>query len=106
MGYKLGVGAGGTFTDLLLIDEETEATHRAKVPSTPADPSIAMLNVIDLFTERAGIDPRSVQQQAMHCTTVATNVVLEGKGARVGLVVTGVPTDLSGCWLPSLKDTI
>jgi N-methylhydantoinase A len=87
MGYRLGVGAGGTFTDLLLIDEETGVTHRAKVPSTPADPSIAMLNVIDLITERAGIEPRSVQQ-VMHGTTVATNAVLEGKGARVGLVVT------------------
>lgn len=87
MGYRLGVDVGGTFTDLLLIDEESGATHRAKVPSTPGDPSIAVLQGIDLIAQRASVD-LSVLSQVMHGTTVATNAVLEGKGAIVGLVVT------------------
>jgi N-methylhydantoinase A len=87
MGYRLGVDVGGTFTDLLLIDEESGATHRAKVPSTPGDPSIAVLQGIDLITQRASVDPGELSQ-VMHGTTVATNAVLEGKGAKVGLVVT------------------
>ncbi|MGC9155484.1 MAG: hydantoinase/oxoprolinase family protein [Ferrimicrobium sp.] len=87
MSYRLGVDVGGTFTDLLLIDEVSGVTHRAKVPSTPEDPSIAVLRGIELLTKRAGVDPSAVSQ-VMHGTTVATNAVLEGKGARVGLVVT------------------
>ncbi|MCI2975685.1 MAG: hydantoinase/oxoprolinase family protein [Ferrimicrobium sp.] len=87
MGYRLGVDVGGTFTDLLLIDEDSGVTHRAKVPTTPQDPSIAVLEGIDLITRRASVDPNEVRQ-LMHGTTVATNAVLEGKGARVGLVVT------------------
>jgi N-methylhydantoinase A len=87
VGYRLGVDVGGTFTDLLLIDEDSGVTHRAKVPTTPQDPSIAVLEGIDLITRRASVDPNEVRQ-LMHGTTVATNAVLEGKGARVGLVVT------------------
>ena len=43
MSYRLGVDVGGTFTDLLLINEKTGATHTAKVPSTPEDSSIGVL---------------------------------------------------------------
>src|SRR3954469_4250972 len=86
-GYRLGGDVGGTFTDLLLIDEETGATHRAKTPSTPADQSIGVLAGIDKVCALAGADPAEIGQ-VLHGTTVATNAVLEGKGARVGLVVT------------------
>jgi N-methylhydantoinase A len=86
-GYRLGVDVGGTFTDLLLIDEETGATHRAKTPSTPADQSVGVLTGIDKVCALAGVDPGAIDQ-VLHGTTVATNAVLEGKGAKVGLVVT------------------
>ena len=46
MSYRLGVDVGGTFTDLLLINEETGETHTAKVPSTPEDSSLGVLNGI------------------------------------------------------------
>ncbi len=87
MSYRLGVDVGGTFTDLLLINEDTGETHTAKVPSTPQDSSIGVLNGIARICEESGIDPASVNR-VMHGTTVATNAVLTGKGARVGLVTT------------------
>lgn len=87
MAYRLGVDVGGTFTDLLLIDEDTGATHRAKTPSTPADSSIGVLAGIEKVCGAAGVDPGAVRH-LLHGTTVATNAILEGKGATVGLVVT------------------
>jgi len=87
MSYRLGVDVGGTFTDLLLINEETGETHTAKVPSTPEDSSIGVLNGIARICDESGIDPRAVNR-VMHGTTVATNAVLTGRGARVGLVTT------------------
>ncbi len=87
MAYRLGVDVGGTFTDLLLIDEDTGATFRAKVPTTPANQAAAVLDGIGRVCAIAGIEP-SALTELMHGTTVATNAVLEGKGARVGLITT------------------
>ncbi len=87
MSYRLGVDVGGTFTDLLLVNEETGATWSAKVPSTPADQSIGVLNGIERVCERAGIEPAAIDH-VMHGTTVATNTVLTGTGAKCGLVTT------------------
>ena len=87
MGYRLGVDVGGTFTDLLLINDETGATFRAKVPSTPGDEAAAVLAGIEKICTLAGIEAGEIAE-LMHGTTVATNAVLEGKGARVGLVTT------------------
>jgi len=87
MSYRLGVDVGGTFTDLLLINEDTGETHTAKVPSTPEDSSIGVLNGLARICDESGIDPTGVNR-VMHGTTVATNAVLTGKGARVGLVTT------------------
>ncbi len=87
MSYRLGVDVGGTFTDLLLISEETGETFTAKVPSTPEDSSVGVLDGVARICEESGIDPKKIQR-VMHGTTVATNAVLQGKGARVGLVTT------------------
>ena len=87
MSYRLGVDVGGTFTDLLLVNEKTGQTWSAKVPSTPADQSIGVLNGLNKVCERAGISPTAIDH-VMHGTTVATNTVLTGTGARVGLVTT------------------
>lgn len=87
MSYRLGVDVGGTFTDLLLINELTGDTHTAKVPSTPEDSSIGVLNGIARICEESGVEPSDVEL-VMHGTTVATNAVLTGKGATVGLVTT------------------
>jgi N-methylhydantoinase A len=87
MSYRLGVDVGGTFTDLLVINEKTGHTARGKVPSTPQDPSIAVVEGAKKLCLDNGIDPKSIGL-FMHGTTVATNAVLENKIARVGLVVT------------------
>jgi N-methylhydantoinase A len=87
MSYRLGVDVGGTFTDLLLINEESGETHTAKVPSTPEDSSIGVLDGVARICEESGVDPGQVGR-VMHGTTVATNAVLTARGARVGLVTT------------------
>jgi N-methylhydantoinase A len=83
----MGVDVGGTFTDLLLFNEESGAFWRHKTPSTPADSSVGILTGVTAICEDAGISPSDVEV-FLHGTTVATNAVLEGKGARVGLIVT------------------
>lgn len=87
MAYRLGVDVGGTFTDLLLFQEATGAFWRHKTPSTPHDSSEGILNGLNVICDKAGITPADIQI-FLHGTTVATNAVLEGKGARVGLIVT------------------
>ena len=87
MTYRLGVDVGGTFTDLLLVDESSGETFTAKVPSTPDDSSVGVLNGIHRIAEQSNIDMANVAQ-VMHGTTVATNAILTQKGAKVGLVTT------------------
>ncbi len=87
MPYRLGVDVGGTFTDLLLINEKDGSTHTAKVPSTPEDSSKGVLNGIERVCKKAGISPELITH-VMHGTTVATNTVLTNSGARVGLITT------------------
>ncbi|OPC79641.1 5-oxoprolinase [Embleya scabrispora] len=87
MGYRLGVDVGGTFTDVLLVDQDSGATHRAKTPSTPHDQSLGVLAGVRKVCLEAGIDLSEIDR-VLHGTTVATNAILEGRGARVGLVTT------------------
>src|SRR3569623_839838 len=84
---RLGVDVGGTFTDLLLHDEKGRKTYQAKTPSTPEDQSIGVAAGVKLICEKAGISPSDVDL-ILHGTTGASIAVLEGKGARVGLLVT------------------
>ena len=87
MSYRLGVDVGGTFTDVLLVEEGSGSTWRAKTASTPADQAVGVLNGIGQVCAAAGIELSEVAQ-VLHGTTVATNAILEGKGATVGLVTT------------------
>jgi len=87
MSYRLGVDVGGTFTDLLLVNEHNGQSWSAKVPSTPADQSVAVLAGLARVCERAGIRPDDIDH-VMHGTTIATNTVLTGTGAPCGLVTT------------------
>jgi N-methylhydantoinase A len=87
MSYRLGVDVGGTFTDVLLVDERAGSTWRAKTSSTPHDQSVGVLHGIDKVCQQAGVD-RAAIAHVLHGTTVATNAILEGKGATVGLVTT------------------
>ena len=86
-GYRLGADVGGTFTDILLIEEASGRSFTAKVPSTPQDSSIGVLNGIERVCDQAGVSLSDISH-VMHGTTVATNTVLTASGARVGLVTT------------------
>jgi N-methylhydantoinase A len=87
MAYRLGVDVGGTFTDLLLLDEDSGRFWRHKTPSTPHDSSVGVMNGVNAICDSANLKPSDIDV-FLHGTTVATNAVLEGKGARVGLVTT------------------
>ena len=83
----LAVDIGGTFTDVALADTATGQVWRVKTPSRPDDPSEAFLNGLRLALKAAGAAPGDLRQ-VLHGTTVATNMILEGKGARAALVTT------------------
>ncbi|MEP3279842.1 MAG: hydantoinase/oxoprolinase family protein [Stappiaceae bacterium] len=85
--YSVAIDIGGTFTDISLLDRDSGKVWRAKTPSTPADPSVAFMNGVNAVLDDAGIKA-GVLAQVLHGTTVATNMILEGKGARTALVTT------------------
>ena len=87
MSFRLGADVGGTFTDLVLIREDDGEVFTAKVPSTPDDPSRAVFNGIDRICEQSNVDRRDITH-VMHGTTVATNALLTGSGAKVGFITT------------------
>ena len=83
MAWQIGVDVGGTFTDLLALDPERGVFRVAKVPSTPEDQSVGFIaGLAVLETDLAAV------AALVHGTTVATNAVLERKGARCGLITT------------------
>jgi N-methylhydantoinase A len=84
--WLVGIDTGGTFTDLIAFDQMSGALQRAKVPSVPSDPSLAVVEALEkLFAE--GAMPADVAM-IVHGTTVATNALLESKGVRAGLLIT------------------
>jgi len=84
---RLAFDIGGTFTDFILSDGTTGATHVLKVPTTPSDPSKAVIAGLEQLLEMAGVSGKAVVM-VLHATTVATNAVLERKGAATGLITT------------------
>src|SRR6202166_3729867 len=84
--YRLTVDTGGTFSDFVYLDEQTREISVAKLPSTPDDPSRAILAGVELLLAK-GVAPGDIGYFC-HGTTVGTNALLEGKGVRTGLLVT------------------
>ncbi|MBI2853847.1 MAG: hydantoinase/oxoprolinase family protein [Chloroflexi bacterium] len=90
MAYRVGVDAGGTFTDLIIHDGEGNIVI-AKSPSTPERPTIAILDTLRLAAEQYKVSLKELLSSCelfVHATTVATNAVIEGKRAKVGLICT------------------
>jgi N-methylhydantoinase A len=85
--YRLGVDIGGTFTDAMLIDEQSGAVSIGKVPTTPADPSQGFLDATERMLRQGQLAPDAISY-LIHGTTIATNAIIEGKGARTGFVTT------------------
>jgi N-methylhydantoinase A len=87
MTWRIGVDIGGTFTDVVLVDEGTGHLDVVKVPTTPRDFAGGVLDALRTAMQRRRLAPREVSWLA-HATTVVTNALLEGKGARTALITT------------------
>jgi N-methylhydantoinase A len=88
--WRIGIDVGGTFTDLVLTDSAA-ASRVVKVPSVPADPSLGVLSALDRLANNLDCTVENVLKDCVlfvHGSTVATNQMLEGKGAKVGLLTT------------------
>ncbi len=84
---RLGVDVGGTFTDLIYVDDEEGRILVHKLPTTPADPSQGTVQGLREVADQAGTSPSELDQ-VFHGTTIATNIVIEHTGARVGMLTT------------------
>ena len=84
--YSVAVDVGGTFTDVVLCNLDTNQQSVFKTPSTPDDPSAGFLTGLRQILEVNGVKPAQVKH-IFHGTTIATNAILENKGSRVGVLV-------------------
>ena len=87
---RIGIDVGGTFTDVVSVDPQGRVTI-AKVHSTPEDQSLGVMEGLDRLAEGLGLDRATMlarTERIVHGTTVATNALLEHKGAKVGLLTT------------------
>lgn len=85
--YRVGIDIGGTFTDVVLLDSETQEITFAKAPTTPANRAIGFFDGLHLVQDASGAQNAQVTE-IVHGSTVATNAVLEQKGSRLGLITT------------------
>jgi N-methylhydantoinase A len=88
--YRIGIDVGGTFTDLVAVDAKGQVTL-AKAPSTPIDQSLGVMEGLTRLAQALGLGRGQMlrsTERIVHGTTVATNALLERKGARVGLLTT------------------
>jgi len=84
---KLGVDVGGTFTDLVMIDDADGTIRLTKIPSTPASPDQAVLSGLDTVSKLFSVRLQKIER-FIHGTTVATNALIERKGVETALIVT------------------
>jgi 5-oxoprolinase (ATP-hydrolysing)/N-methylhydantoinase A len=84
---RVGVDVGGTFTDLIYVDDDAGIIRVHKLPTTPGDPSQGTVQGIEDVTRQAGESP-SALDSVFHGTTIATNIVIEHNGATVGMITT------------------
>ncbi|MCC7428881.1 MAG: hydantoinase/oxoprolinase family protein [Alphaproteobacteria bacterium] len=85
--YRIGIDVGGTFTDFTVLRDTDGAVRFFKVPSTPADPSAAIQDGLRQIIAAFAVDPAAIVQLG-HGTTVATNMIIERRGAHTGLLTT------------------
>src|SRR6267154_6410883 len=90
MMFTIGIDVGGTYTDLVAIDENGKTVF-AKSPSTPSDQSVGVMAGLEQLARRLQLtraEMLGLTDRVVHGTTVATNALLEQKGAKVGLLTT------------------
>ena len=83
--HRIGIDVGGTFTDVVLLDESTGQVWSTKVATTPQDPAVGALNGLNRILELSGTPAETIGFIG-HGTTIATNMIIEGKGARAALL--------------------
>jgi N-methylhydantoinase A len=84
---RIGIDVGGTFTDLVAVDQATETARHFKLPSTPADPAIAIADGVAALLEQSGVTGEAIAFLG-HGTTVVTNLIIERRGAATALLTT------------------
>jgi N-methylhydantoinase A/oxoprolinase/acetone carboxylase beta subunit len=84
---RVGVDVGGTFTDLIYVDDESGVIRVHKIATTPEDPSLGTIQGIRELAAEARVAPSELDQ-VFHGTTIATNIVIEHTGATVGMITT------------------
>src|SRR5947208_13105230 len=84
---RIGIDVGGTFTDLVAVDEESGEARHFKLPSTPSDPAIAIAGGVAALLQQAGVAGEAIAFLG-HGTTVVTNLIIERRGAATALLTT------------------
>jgi N-methylhydantoinase A len=84
---RVAVDIGGTFTDLEILEERTGGLHSLKVPTTPADPSVGLIEGVQTAARQIGFAPRDIRL-LLHGTTIATNAVLQRRLPAGALIAT------------------
>lgn len=84
---RMGVDVGGTFTDFIYVDDVEGKVEVYKTSTTPEDPSIGMMKGINVICDKLNLKHEEIED-IFHGTTIATNMVLEHKGARAGMITT------------------
>jgi N-methylhydantoinase A len=84
---RIGIDVGGTFTDAVLVDEKSGKFHYTKTPTTHHDLSEGVLKGLEDIMDIGGVSMDDIDY-IIHGTTIGTNAIVEGKGARVGLITT------------------
>src|SRR5438477_4610524 len=85
--FRIGIDTGGTFTDVVALDEETGEDFTTKTPSTPGDPSVGFMNGVRKIVELVGFGVQEIAALS-HGTTVATNALLQEQFPGLALVTT------------------
>jgi N-methylhydantoinase A len=91
--YRVGVDIGGTFTDIVVVEEHSGEVFVIKVPTVPTDPSQGFIDGLVKALQEFSIPPAAIEF-AVHGTTVATNTIIQGKGARAGLITSAGFSDV------------
>lgn len=91
--YRIGVDIGGTFTDVVIVDEIDGSVRVTKVPTVPADPSEGFLDGLSQALATFEVEAEAIVF-AVHGTTIATNTIIEGKGAKAGLITSAGFSDV------------
>jgi N-methylhydantoinase A len=102
--YRLGVDIGGTFTDFALVDDVSGRVSVNKALTTPHAPSEAILAGTKALLDREGLSPSDVDI-IVQGTTLATNALIERKGAKTGLTFTISSSSCRNWWCPAICDS-